>query len=131
MKKSHIGRCSALIALVVVMNAAMTWGQSNDAATADAKLHAEMITVINDMAAGCGTSINPEYRHGNDVNEPWPSTNGVLVAEGMRCQQCRGKCKAEDLRCRSQCAGESGCLAHCDERSSKCETICKQVFQCQ
>lgn len=60
-----------------------------------------------------------------------PSTTKVLVAEDMRCRQCRGKCKAEDLRCRSQCAREDGCLAHCNEQLSKCETMCKQIFQCE
>jgi hypothetical protein len=55
----------------------------------------------------------------------------VMVAQDMRCRQCRGKCKAEDLRCRSQCLGEGPCLAHCEERSSKCETMCKQIFQCE
>lgn len=66
-----------------------------------------------------------------ETKDQQPSTTEVLVAEDMRCRQCRGKCTAEDLRCRSQCSGEDSCLAHCNERSSKCEAMCKQIFQCQ
>ncbi len=55
----------------------------------------------------------------------------VVVAEDMRCRQCRGKCKAEELRCRSQCVGEGACLAHCEERLNQCEAMCKQLFQCE
>lgn len=131
MEQSHTGHYITLIAFVIVMNAVMVWLQSNDAATADASSQAEMITATNDMSTRCGTSVNPEYRYGNDVNGPRPSTNRVMVAEDMRCRQCRGKCKAENLRCRSQCVSESPCLADCDERWSKCETSCKQVFQCE
>lgn len=128
MEKSHIGRYGALIALVVVMNAAMAWEQPNDAATADGTLHAEMLADIKVIAAGCGRFVESEYRCKEDVDQQRPSTYGVMVAEYMSCQQCRGKCKAEDLRCRSQCLGESTCLAHCEERSSNCETMCKQIF---
>ena len=131
MEESRIGHYGGLIGLMVVMNAAMAWGQSKDVATADVALHAEMIGTIKDMSAGCGTSVNPEYRYGNDVNDQRRSTNGVVVAEDMRCRQCRGKCKAEDLRCRSQCLGDSACLARCEERTSTCETMCEQVFSCK
>lgn len=124
MENSCIRHCGALIALV--MNAAMAWGQSN----AGASVHTEMIAAINDMSVGCSRFVGSEYRYKDDANEQRLSINGVVVAEDMRCRQCRGKCKAEDLRCRSQCAGVGGCLAHCEERASKCETMCKQIFQC-
>lgn len=131
MENSRIRPYSALIALLVVMNAAMAWGRPNNAATADAASHVEMITAINDMSTECSTFMSAEYLYENDVRDQRPSTNGVMVAEDMRCRQCRGKCKAEDLRCRSQCVGEGICLAHCEERLSKCETMCKQVFRCE
>lgn len=129
MENSHAGHYGAL-ALVVLMHAVMAWGQSNDVATADAALHAEMLIAIKDMSAGCSRFVESENRYKEDVIEQRRSTNGV-VAEDMRCRQCRGKCRAEDLRCRSQCAGEAACLAHCEDRSSKCETMRKQIFQCE
>jgi hypothetical protein len=131
MEKSRIGLCSALIALMVMLNAAMVWGQSKDATIADWPLREERIADSKDMSTDCSTFARSEYRYGSDINEQRPSTNGVMVAEDMRCRQCRGKCKAEDLRCRSQCAGESGCLAHCEERSSQCEAMCRQIFRCE
>jgi hypothetical protein len=131
MEKSHIGYYGALIGLVVVMNAAMAWWQPNDTATVDGPLPEEKIADIKDMSARCSGFVRSDYRYKEDVNEQRPSINGVVVAEDMRCRQCRGKCKAEDLRCRSQCAGEGACLAHCEERSSKCETMCTQIFQCE
>ncbi|MFO0698262.1 MAG: hypothetical protein U0236_03455 [Nitrospira sp.] len=131
MDKSCIGGWSALIALVVMMNAAMAWGRTNSAVTVDAPSHVEMITAINDMSAECSTFMSAEFLYGKDVKDQRPSTNGVMVAEDMRCRQCRGKCKAEDPKCRSQCAGESACLAHCEELSSTCEAMCKQIFQCE
>jgi hypothetical protein len=54
-----------------------------------------------------------------------------MVAEDMRCRQCHGKCSADSLRCRSQCASDSTCLVHCEERTRNCESMCKQIFQCQ
>ena len=131
MEKSHIGRYGFLIALVVMMNAGMVWAQSNDTATADGPLREAMIAYIKDTSAGCSTFMRPEYRYSEDVNEQRPSINGVMVAEDMRCRQCRGKCAAERLRCRSQCASDSACSVHCDERSSECEATCKQIFQCE
>ncbi len=131
MKKLRIGHYGDLIALVAVMNAAMAWGQSNDAATADAVLHAEMIAAMNERSAGCSRFVRLEYRYKEDLNEQRAPINRMMVAEDIRCRQCRGKCKAESLRCRSQCAGEGACLAHCDEQSSKCEAMCKQIFQCE
>lgn len=131
MKKPHSRGCGACIALVVVLNAVMVLSQSNDAATADAPLPVGMIAALKEIAVGRNRFVRSEYRHKEDVDVQRLSTNGVMVAEDMRCLQCRGKCKAEDLRCRSQCAGEGVCLAHCEERLSKCEVMCKQIFQCE
>lgn len=131
MEKLYIGRYGVLIALVVVMNAAVVWGQPNDAATSEASLHAEMTAALKDMPTGRSRLVRSEYRYQEDINGQRLSINGVMVAEDMRCRQCRGKCKTEDLRCRSQCMGEGACLTHCEERLSKCETMCKQIFQCE
>lgn len=132
MEKSYSRHYGSLIILVIVINAAMVWGQSNDNAIADKPSWEETVAGINEMSGGCSTFMSSEYLYGNDVKkDQWPSINGVMVAENMRCRQCRGKCKAEDLRCRSQCVSESPCLVDCDERWSKCETMCKQVFQCE
>jgi hypothetical protein len=131
MEKSHIRHYGAVIVLVVSMNAVLAWGQSNDAATADASLPVELIAALPNMSLGCSRFVSSEYRYKEDVDVQRLSTNGVMVVEDGRCLQCRGKCKAEDLRCRSQCAGEGVCLAHCEERSSKCEAMCKQIFQCE
>jgi hypothetical protein len=130
MEKSHIGRYGFLIALVVMMNAGMV-AQSNDTATADGPLREDMIAYIKDTSAECSTFMRPEYRYSEDVNEQRLSINGVMVAEDMRCRQCRGKCAADNLRCRSQCASDSACLVHCGERSSNCEAMCKEIFQCE
>lgn len=69
MEKSHAGHYGALIALMIVMNAAMAFGQSHGAATADAALGAEMIAVINDMSAGGSRFVKSEYRHQDNLNE--------------------------------------------------------------
>jgi hypothetical protein len=130
-KHPHFRRYGAFIALVVVMNSVIVWGQSNVMATADASLPAEMTVALKDMTAGCGRFLRSEHRYKDDVNEQRPSISGAMVAEVLRCPQCRGKCKAEELRCRSQCAGEGTCLANCEGRSSKCEAMCKQIFQCE
>lgn len=65
------------------------------------------------------------------INDQRPSTNGLMVAEVMQCRQCRGKCAALNLQCRSQCLSDSACLVLCQEQSSQCETTCKQIFQCE
>lgn len=131
MEKPHIRRYGFFIALVIMVNAGMVWAQSDDTATATRPLREAMIAPINDLSSACSTFMRPEYRYRVDVNEQRPSTNGVLLAEDMRCRQCRGKCTADNLRCRSQCAGDSACLTQCDERSNNCEALCKQVFQCE
>ncbi len=66
-----------------------------------------------------------------ETRDQQQSPSEVMVAKNMSCRQCQGKCKAEALRCRSQCAGESACLAYCDEQSNKCEAMCNQIFQCE
>lgn len=65
------------------------------------------------------------------INDQRPSTNGLMVAEVMQCRQCRGKCTAVNLQCRSQCASDSACLVQCQERSRQCDATCKQIFQCE
>lgn len=131
MKESRIGSLIVLIALVIMMNTAMVWGQSKDITIADGPLREEVIAGIKEMSSGCSPFARPEYRDWNAVNEQRPSANGVMVAEDMRCRQCRGKCAAESLRCRSQCVGDPACLDRCQERTDKCEAMCKQVFQCE
>ena len=130
-ERSHIRHYGVFIAFVVVTNAAVAWGQPNGATPADASLHAETIATVNDISVECSGVVRSEYQHKETFNELPPSSNGVLVVEDMRCRQCRGKCKAEDLRCRSQCVGENPCLIQCEERASKCETMCKQFFRCE
>ena len=121
MEKAHTGRYSFLIALVVLMNVGMVWAQANE----------EKGTSIKETLTECSTVTSIEYEHTKDINDQRLSTNGVMVAEDMRCRQCRGKCTAENLRCRSQCLGDSTCLAQCEERSSTCGATCKQLFSCE
>ena len=120
MEKPYIGRCGFLIALAVFMNVGMVWAQANE----------EKVASVNDLSAGCSTFMGPDDRYRENVKDQRLSTNGVMVAEDMRCRQCRGKCTADNLRCRSQCLGDSTCLAQCDERKSTCEVTCKQLFSC-
>lgn len=125
-------RCSgALIALILMMNAAVVVGQPYDAGTADQPTREETVADIKDPSAECSTVARSEYWYQEKVREQRPPTIGVLVAEDMRCRQCRGKCSADNLRCRSQCSGDSACLAHCEARSSKCEVVCRQIFECE
>lgn len=130
--KQLLIRCSgALIALVVMMNAAVVLGQSHEVGIADEPIREETVADIKDRSAECSMVARSENWYQENVREQRPSTKGVLVAEEMRCRQCRGKCSAENLRCRSRCSGDSACLAHCEERSSKCEVMCRQIFQCE
>jgi len=131
MKKSHTGRYGALITLVLMMSVGMVRAQPNDITTAGGQSGEEMIAIIKEPSVTCSTFMRSEYRYTENINGHRPATNGVMVAEDMRCRQCRGKCAADNLRCRSQCAGDSTCLAQCDERKSTCETICKQLFTCE
>ena len=140
MVKSWAGYYGFLIPLVVLLNAGKVWAQSNDASPFDSPLPSEMITSIKETSNWCGTFTKPDYRYGkseadggetqNDVTEQRPSPNRMMVTEDMRCRQCHGKCTADSLRCRSQCLSDSACLVHCEERSSKCNEMCKQIFQC-
>jgi hypothetical protein len=152
MKKSQAKRHGLVIVLVVTVNAGIVWAQSNDAPTADWFVHEELVAFIQYTTTECRPLPSHEYRDEyrnetrgeteraatNDavreqegITEPRPSANGAMVAEDMRCRQCRGKCAADSLRCRSQCAGDSACLDHCQERTDKCEALCKQIFQCE
>lgn len=131
MVTSRVGCYQFLLALVVIVNAGMVWDQSNTTLTTDGPVPDGMIACITDTSRWCSIFARPEYRYSENVNEPHLTINGVMVAEDMRCRQCRGKCSADNLRCRSQCAGDSACLVHCEERSSKCEEMCKQIFQCE
>ena len=117
MKGSHIGRYGVLVVLVVMMNAGMVWAQANERKLSTSQ--------------ECGTVMRAEDRFAEDVNEQRLVTDGVMVAEDIRCRQCRGKCTADNLRCRSQCLGDSACLPQCEERKSTCETTCKQLFSCE
>ena len=141
MGKSQVGSCGFLIALAVMVNAGIVLAQSNGIPTADRPFPEEMISFINETSTACDTFTKAEHRYRardedaqetqKGITEQRSSINGVMVTEDMRCRQCRGKCAAESLRCRSQCADDSACLVHCEERSSKCEEICKQIFQCR
>ena len=153
MKKLPVARSGLVLVLVVLLNAGMVWAQSHDASDDDPSRHEAMVAFIQDRAAKCRPFQSPGYRDEDrnetrgveewsatsdivreqeGITEPRPSVNdGVMVAEDMRCRQCRGKCAADSLRCRSQCAGNSACLAHCEERTEKCEALCKQLFQCE
>lgn len=130
--KQPLIRCSgALITLVVTMNAAVVLGQPHDMGIADKPIREEIAVDIKDRLAECSTVARSEYWYQANFREQRPSTKGVLVAEDMRCRQCRGKCSTENLRCRSQCSGDSACLTQCEERSNMCEAMCKQIFKCE
>jgi len=117
MEKSHIGRYGVLVAFVAMMNAGMVCAQANEGKISTSQ--------------GCITVMRVEDWFAVDVNEQRLLTDGVMVAEDMRCRQCRGKCTADNLRCRSQCLGDEACFAQCDERKSTCEATCKQLFSCE
>jgi hypothetical protein len=117
MEKPHIGRYGVLVAFVVLLNTGMVWAQANEGNTSTSQ--------------ECSTVMRAENRLAENVNAQPLVTDGVMVAEDMRCRQCRGKCTADNLRCRSQCLGDSACLAQCEERKSTCETTCKQLFSCE
>ena len=123
MEKPHIGRYGFLIALGVLVHAGMVWALTDNGTPRDA-----MMVSANDLSAGCSAFTGPQDRYRENVNDQRQSPNGVMVAEDMRCRQCRGKCTADNLRCRSQCLGDSTCLTQCDEMKSTCETTCKQLF---
>jgi hypothetical protein len=131
METTRIGRLPVLITFAVMMNTAPVWGQSKGTSIANEPLREVMIADSKNKSTGCSTVARSEYRDWAAINALRPSANGVMVAEDMRCRQCRGKCSTENLRCRSQCSGDGVCLAQCEERLSTCETMCKQIFQCE
>ena len=128
---SQVGRYQILIALVVIVNTGMAWAQSNDRMTADGPLADSLTAFTKETSIGCSTFARYEYELTEELSEQRPSINGVMVADDMRCRQCRGKCTADNLRCRNQCLGDSACLAQCDEMKSTCETTCKQLLSCE
>ena len=223
MEKSLVERSGLVIVLVVMLNAGMVWAQSHDTRAADASWHEASVAFIIDTAAECRPFPSHEYRDEDrnetrgetepestgyavreqeGITDQRPPADGVMVAEDMRCRQCRGKCAADSLArivhddfycnrryaaatrlvapekqptgrarrspprhtvasmprvlaaprarlawhlrgfvtnsreqcglsCRSQCLGDSACLAHCQERMENCEALCKQIFQCE
>ena len=108
-----------LIAIIVMMHTERAWTQSIDSSPSDDPVRIERAAALKETHTSC-----------NSFAEQPPSPNGVMVAEDMHCRQCHGKCTADTLRCRSQCLNDTACLAHCEERSSQCTEMCKQVFQC-
>lgn len=132
---------SFILGLLVTVQAGAVWAQSNEKSPPDSLLRGGTIATIEETLTRCGTLTNVEYRYGepeksadkiqHDVTQPLSSGNDVMVAEDMRCRQCHGKCSADNLRCRSQCLNDSACMTHCEERSTKCTEMCKQIFQCQ
>ena len=145
MKRSQAEHSGLILVLVIMVNAGMVWAQPHDVLAADGSWHEEMVAFIKETATECRPlpchGYRDEYRNGTRgeeepaatsdalreqerITEPRPSADGLTVAEDMRCRQCHGKCAADSLRCRSQCAGDSACLAHCQERTEKCEALC-------
>jgi hypothetical protein len=86
MGKSHVGR---YLALVVIVNAGIVWAQSNATLTSDGPLPEGIIAFFKETSTGCSTFARHEYRYSENINEQRPSINGVMVAEDMRCRQCR------------------------------------------
>ena len=128
------------ISLLVMLNAGTITAQTNEILPSESLVTSDLIASSNETSTWCGTFAKPWYRDAqpevkygklrSDGTEK-PAINGMMVAEDMRCRQCHGKCEADTLRCRSQCLSDSACLVHCEERSNKCTTMCKQLFQCQ
>ena len=140
MNTSQARLYGVFLALLVMLNAGTIWAQTNDTSPSENFVASDMIASRSQTSAWCGTfakpwdhDSQPEVKYGKvriDVTEK-PDINGMMVAEDMRCRQCHGKCEADSLRCRSQCLSDSACLVHCEERSSKCTAMCKELFQCQ
>lgn len=129
MGKPQIGGLGLLIAFVAVLSTDMVLARLIDTSTENVPSTDRMSAIVHDRSAACGTTTRPEFQQ--DGNDPRGQVDGVMVAEDMRCRQCHGKCSADSLRCRSQCASDSPCLVHCEERTRNCESMCKQIFQCQ
>lgn len=129
MGKPQLGGLGLLIVLVTVLSTDMVLGRLSDTSTEYVPSPDRMSAIVHDRSAACGTTARPEFQQ--DGDKPRGQVDGVMVAEDMRCRQCQGKCSADSLRCRSQCASDSPCLVHCEERTRNCESMCKQIFQCQ
>ena len=129
MGKPQIGGLGLLIAFVAVLSTDMVLARLIDTSTENVPSPDRMSAIVHDRSAACGTTTRPEFQQ--DGNDPRGQVDGVMVAEDMKCRQCHGKCSADSLRCRSQCASDSPCLVHCEERTRNCESMCKQIFQCQ
>jgi len=141
MGKSQARLYSVFIALLVMVNPGTHRAQANHTSPFESLVMSEMmIASSNETSTWCSTFATPWYRDEhpevtngkvwNDITEK-PVIDGMMVAEDVRCRQCHGKCETDGLRCRSQCLSDNACLVHCEERSSKCTAMCKQLFQCQ
>lgn len=129
-----------MIFVVLAVATGTVHAQSNDPSASDSP-SPTWVASIKETSTWCGTVIKANDRFGEptqddatpqpDVRESSSTGSSVLMAEDMRCRQCHGKCEADTLRCRSQCLNDTACLAHCEERSTKCAGMCKQLFQCQ
>lgn len=117
MKQLSSGRFGCLLALMVMIHTGMVWAQEN----------AEIMVSLK----GPSPVMSAVERCVERMSAQRLSSDGVMVAEDMRCRQCRGKCAADNLRCRSQCLGNDACLTQCDEQKSVCEATCKQIFSCE
>jgi hypothetical protein len=117
MKQFSVRRFGCLLALMIVSHAGVVWAQENAETMVSLKGPSPVMTAVEQCPEGMSAQ-----RLSND---------GVLVAEDIRCRQCRGKCAADNLRCRSQCLGNDACLTQCDEQKSTCEASCKQLFSCE
>ena len=122
----HVG---VLFGLMTVLSTETGWARPDDSVTDTLSSPGEKPAAVQEGFTGCGTSIQSGFQlRSSEQRRP---VNDLIVAEDMRCRQCHGKCSADSLRCRSQCASDGSCLVHCEERTRNCESLCKQVFQCQ
>jgi hypothetical protein len=134
----RIAHC-AVFAFMLTAHAGLVLAQSTPDLPAHGQLSSTTIASDEQSSAWC-VGVHRVGIHSGDARDNGATAeieitgerdDGMLVAEDMRCRQCHGKCTADSLRCRSQCLNDSVCLEHCEERSSKCTAMCKQVFQCQ
>lgn len=117
MKQLTSGRFGCLLALLIVSHAGAAWAQQNAEIIVSLEGPSQVIRSVEQCVEG--------------MSAQRLSHDGVMVAEDMRCRQCRGTCAADNLRCRSRCLGDDACLTQCDEHKSTCEASCKQLFSCE
>ena len=129
MGKPQVEGAGLVIALVAVLSTQMVFARPNDTPTGHLALPDETIAIVHERSTVCDPAARREFQQDSDKQRG--QVDGVMVAEDMRCRQCHGKCSADSLRCRSQCVSDSPCLVHCEERTRNCESMCKQIFQCQ